>query len=194
MKLFAKLFAAASITAAAVSSPAMADEASYYINLGIGTGFGQEVEGDINGVGFDAEGRTTFGGGIGFGVDFENNIRLESKLIHSTANIDSVTVGGRKYDVDESGSGWGSGVDLEYDFSNDTKYTPYVGVGVGFSWAEDEVAYGFSAVAGVSYEAAERIDVYAEISYGFTPEQEINGVDYDSSGELGAIAGVRFAF
>ena len=87
------------------------------------------------------------------------------------------------------------GVDLEYDFSNDTKYTPYVGAGIGFSRADDadDNAYGFSVVAGVAYEANDTTDVYAEIGYGFSPEQDIDGVDYDASGEFGATIGLRFA-
>jgi len=195
MKFFTKLFAAAAVTATAIASPAVAGEAGPYINVGIGTGFGSEVEGSISGTDFEADGRTTIGGGVGLGYDFGNNWRLEGTVVRSTADVDSVTVGGVKYDVDESGSGWGVGVDLEYDFSNDTKYTPYVGAGVGISRADDsdDNAYGFSVVAGVAYEANDTTDVYAEIGYGFSPEQDIDGVDYDASGEFGATIGLRFA-
>ena len=192
MKLFTKLFAAAAVAASAVASPAMAGP---YVNLGIGTGFGTDVDGDVNGIDFDADSRTTIGGGVGLGYDF-GNIRLEGKVTRSTADVDSVTVGGVKYDVEESGSGWGIGLDLEYDFNNDSKFTPYVGVGVGTSWADDadDNVYGFSAIAGVAYAASEKIDLYGEIAYGFTPEQEIDGVDYNSYGEFGATVGLRFAF
>ena len=192
MKLFTKLFAAAAVAASAVAPPAMAGP---YVNLGIGTGFGTDVDGDVNGIDFDADARTTIGGGVGLGYDF-GNIRLEGKVTRSTADVDSVKVGGVKYDVDESGSGWGIGLDLEYDFNNASAFTPYVGVGVGTSWADDadDNAYGFSAIAGVAYAASEKIDLYGEIGYGFTPEQEIDGIDYDSNGEFGAIVGLRFAF
>ena len=192
MKLFTKLFAAAAVAASAVASPAMAGP---YVNLGIGTGFGTDVDGDVNGIDFDADARTTIGGGVGLGYDF-GNIRLEGKVTRSTADVDSVKVGGVKYDVDESGSGWGIGLDLEYDFNNDSAFTPYVGVGVNTSWADDadDNVYGFSAVAGVAYAASENIDLYGEIAYGFTPEQEIDGIDYDSNGEFGATVGLRFAF
>ena len=192
MKLFTKLFAAAAVAASAVASPAMAGP---YVNLGIGTGFGTDVDGDVNGIDFDADARTTIGGGVGLGYDF-GNIRLEGKVTRSTADVDSVKVGGVKYDVDESGSGWGIGLDLEYDFNNASAFTPYVGVGVNTSWADDadDNAYGFSAIAGVAYAASEKIDLYGEIAYGFTPEQEIDGIDYDSNGEFGATVGLRFAF
>lgn len=187
-----KLFATAAVAASAVASPAMAGP---YINLGIGTGFGTDIDGDVNGIDFDTDARTTVGGGVGLGYEF-GNIRLEGKVTLSTADVDSVTVGGVKYDVDESGYGWGIGVDLEYDFNNDSKFTPYVGVGVGTSWADDadDNAYGFSSIAGVAYAASEKIDLYGEIAYGFTPEQEIDGIDYDSNGEFGATVGLRFAF
>ena len=191
MKLFAKLFAVAAVAASAVASPTMAGP---YVNLGIGTGFGTDIDGDINGIDFDADARTTAGGGVGLGYEF-GNIRLEGKVTLSTADVDSVTVGGVKHDVDESGYGWGIGLDLEYDFNNDSKFTPYVGVGVGTSWADDadDNAYGFSAIAGVAYAASEKINLYGEIEYGFTPEQEIDGIDYDTNGEFGAIVGIRFA-
>ena len=67
MKSFTKLFAAAAVTAAAVASPAMAGP---YVNVGIGTGFGADIDGDINGIDFEADARTTVGGGIGLGYDF----------------------------------------------------------------------------------------------------------------------------
>ena len=193
MKLFAKLFAAAAVAASAVASPVMAGP---YVNLGVGTGFGTDVDGDINGIDFDADARTTVGGGVGLGYDF-GNIRLEGKVTRSTADVDRVNVSGVKYDVDESSTGWGIGLDLEYDFNNfSSKFTPYVGVGVGTTWADDadDNAYGFSAIAGVAYAASEKIDLYGEIAYGFTPEQEIDGIDYDSNGEFGATVGLRFAF
>ena len=67
MKFFTKLLAAAAVTATAIASPAVAGEAGPYINVGIGTGFGSEVEGSISGIDFEADGRTTFGGGVGLG-------------------------------------------------------------------------------------------------------------------------------
>ena len=192
MKLFTKLFAAAAVAASAVASPAMAGP---YVNLGIGTGFGTDIDGDVNGFDFSAEGRTTFGGGVGIGYDF-GNIRLEGKVTRSTADIDSVTVGGVKFDVDESGSAWGIGADLEYDFNNDSKFTPYLGVGVGTSWADDadDNAYGFSAIGGIAFAYGPNLDIYGEIVYGFSPAQEIDGIDFDSNGEFGAVVGLRFAF
>ena len=192
MKSFTKLFAAAAVTAAAVASPAMAGP---YVNIGIGTGFGADIDGDINGIDFEADARTTVGGGIGLGYDF-GNIRLEGKVTRSTSDVDSVSASGLKYDVDESGSGWGIGVDLEYDFNNESKFTPYIGAGAGISWADDadDNAYGFSAIAGVAYAASEKVDIYGEIAYGFTPDQEIDDIDYDSKGEFGATIGLRFAF
>ena len=60
-----------------------------------------------------------------------------------------------------------------------------MGVGVGTSWADDadDNAYGFFT-AETAYAASEKIDLYGEIAYGFTPEQEIDGTDYDSNGEF----------
>ena len=62
-----------------------------YVNLGIGTGFGTDVDGDVNGIDFDADARTTIGGGVGLGYDF-GNIRLEGKVTRSTADVDSTPV------------------------------------------------------------------------------------------------------
>ena len=39
-----------------------------------------------------------------------------------------------------------------------------------------------------------QVRLYGEIAYGFTPEQEIDGIDYDSNCEFGATVGIRFAF
>ena len=193
MKSFTKLFAAAAMTAAAVASPAMAGP---YVNVGIGTGFGTEADVKYSGIEGSVDARTSFGGGVGLGYSFDNNVRLEGKVFRATAEADSVTVGGVTYDYDEAGSTWNVGLDLEYDFSNDSKATPYLGVGIAYGWADDSDAsdVGYSAVAGVSYEVTDKNDIYAEVSYSFFPEEDVDGVDIDSYGEFGITAGVRFAF
>ena len=193
MKFFTKLFAAAAVTASAVASPAMAGP---YVNIGIGTGFGTEADVEYAGIEGSVDARTSFGGGVGLGYSFDNNVRVEGKVFRTTAGADSVTVGGVKYDYDESGSAWNVGLDVEYDFSNDSKATPYVGVGIAYGWADegDSSDVGYSAVAGVSYEVTDKNDIYAEVSYSFSPEDDVDGVDVDAYGEFGITAGVRFAF
>ena len=39
------------------------------------------------------------------------------------------------------------GVDLEYDFNNNSTFTPYLGVGVGTAWADDADGLEAQAIA-----------------------------------------------
>ena len=195
MNFFSKTVAVAALSVAALASPASAGEAGPYITAEIGTGFNTEVSGEISGIDFDADGRTTLGGVIGLGYDTGANIRLELGVSRTTSDIDSVKISGVKYDVDETGEAWGVKTRFFFDFANDSDFTPYVGTGLGLSWGDDtdDTVYSIPVMAGVSYAATESVDVFGQVTYAMTPAQDIDGIDYDYNGEFGVSMGVRFA-
>ena len=195
MNFFSKTLAVAALSIAAIASPASAEEAGLYITAGVGTGFNTEVSGEVSGVDFEYDARTTVEGGIGLGYDTGENIRVELGVGYGRADVDSFRIDGTKYDLDDSGDGWAVGTRFFYDFANDSDYTPFVGTGVTLSWGDDtdDTVYSFPVIAGVSYEATEDVDIYGQVTYEMAPAQDIDGVDVDFLGAFGVSMGIHFA-
>ncbi len=197
MKFISKLLFATTFAASAFVCPnAFADtdnKSGTYISAGIGTGFGTQVNGTIKGVGFSSDATTTFSGVIGLGYDFGNNWRVQGSYGRLTADVDTVTVRGRVYDVDESGSGSLLGLGVAYDFDINSNWTPYVGVSVSQAWADDagDSSSGYGFTLGASRDISESVEFFAALSLGLTPEQHIDGVDYNATSELGIGTGIR---
>jgi hypothetical protein len=170
---------------------AMADtsDSGFYLTAGIGTGLETDIDGSINGTDFSATGRTTFAGGIGLGYDFDNRLRIESTVTRSTADVDSITVSGTKYSVDESGSGTGLSVALAYDFENDSRITPFVAGSYGISWSEDadDSSNSFGIDVGVSTPVSDDLELWGAIGVGIS-QDETNDVDGYSVKTDGATA------
>tara|TARA_Y100000739_G_C20516473_1_gene422031 strand:- start:256 stop:840 length:585 start_codon:yes stop_codon:yes gene_type:complete len=193
MNFFSKTFAIAAISVAAIASPASAGEAGPYVTANVGTGFNTETTGEVSGIDIEADSRTTFMGGVGFGYDTGSNLRTEVGVSYGTADVDNVRVAGRNYDVDESGDGWSVGTRIFYDFANDSDFTPFVGTGVELNWSDSSVVYAIPVVAGVSYEATESVDVFGQLTYAMAPAQDVSGVDYDFNSAFSVQMGIRFS-
>ena len=193
MNFFSKTFAIAAISVAAIASPASAGEAGPYVTANVGTGFNTETTGEVSGIDIEADSRTTFMGGVGFGYDNGSNFRTEVGVSYGTADVDNVRVAGRNYDVDESGDGWSVGTRIFYDFANDSDFTPFVGTGVELNWSDSSVVYAIPVVAGVSYEATESVDVFGQLTYAMAPAQDVSGVDYDFNSAFSVQMGIRFS-
>ena len=193
MNFFSKTFAIAAISVAAIASPASAGEAGPYVTANVGTGFNTETTGEVSGIDIEADSRTTFMGGVGFGYDTGSNLRTEVGVSYGTADVDNVRVAGRNYDVDESGDGWSVGTRIFYDFANDSDFTPFVGTGVELNWSDSSVVYAVPVVAGVSYEATESVDVFGQLTYAMAPAQDVSGVDYDFNSAFSVQMGIRFS-
>ena len=193
MNFFSKTLAIAAISVAAIASPASAGEAGPYVTANVGTGFNTETTGEVSGIDIEADSRTTFMGGVGFGYDTGSNLRTEVGVSYGTADVDNVRVAGRNYDVDESGDGWSVGTRIFYDFANDSDFTPFVGTGVELNWSDSSVVYAIPVVAGVSYEATESVDVFGQLTYAMAPAQDVSGVDYDFNSAFSVQMGIRFS-
>ena len=193
MNFFSKTFAIAAISVAAIASPASAGEAGPYVTANVGTGFNTETTGEVSGIDIEADSRTTFMGGVGFGYDTGSNLRTEVGVSYGTADVDNVRVAGRNYDVDESRDGWSVGTRIFYDFANDSDFTPFVGTGVELNWSDSSVVYAIPVVAGVSYEATESVDVFGQLTYAMAPAQDVSGVDYDFNSAFSVQMGIRFS-
>ncbi len=196
-----KLLIVSAISSSSLMSPtiAMADTSNsgFYFTAGVGTGLETDIDGSIEGVDFSATGRTTFVGGLGLGYDFpENNWRVEAGVSRGTADIDSVTIDGIKYDVDDSGTSTGLSVGVAYDFKNDSKITPYIGGSIGRSWAEDvDASTGYGLAFGLSTPVSHNMELFSSVGLGFGSDQtnDVDGISVtvDGSSEWGFSTGLR---
>ena len=84
-----------------------------YIQIGIGTGLGKTVDGDLHGQSVSADERAVLAGGIAIGYDF-GSIRADISA-HRWHDIDSFSLNGHKYDFDENNYLWSVGLGLALD-------------------------------------------------------------------------------
>ena len=185
------------IAMADISDSADKSDSGFYLTAGIGTGLETDMDFNVDGTDASAKGRTTFGGGIGLGYDFDNRLRVEAGVIRSTADINSVTVAGTKYDVNESASGTGLGVSLAYDFENDSNITPFIAGSYDISWAEDadDASTSYGIDFGLSTPVSDGMELWGAIGLGISPEDtdDVDGtsVKFDGGTEWGFSTGLR---
>lgn len=156
---------------------------------------------------------------LGFGKNLDNDFRVEFNFSKATVSTDSFTV-----------SSGGTGVTgsitpaLEYDvttymiyglkdFPNDSKLTPYAGIGAGFASldADDQIAtiagtaysftfeeesvFSYAIKGGLSYEVSDTALLFTELGYQNLASYDSAGsVNYESNNLVGLSAGVRFTF
>mgnify|MGYP001200701184 CR=1 FL=1 len=205
-----------------VAGPILAEE-NFYLSIGAGKAFPSDAESSytVGSTVYDITEETDDPGilSIGFGKKFNNDFRVEFNLSKSTVSTDSFT-------VTSGGSGVTGSITpaLEYDvttymiyglkdFPNDSKFTPYGGIGIGFASldADDQIAtiagtaYSFTfeeesvlsyaLKGGISYEIAENSSLFTELGYQHLNSYDSAGnVNYDSNSLVGLSAGIRFSF
>lgn len=208
-------------------SPSFAEEAkNFYLSIGGGIAFPSDIEGDatLSGTKIDAKFPTDdpFFYSVGIGKEI-NDWRLEFNYAGTTVSTNSIT-------ATTGGSGATASItpNLEADakiymlygyknFSNEGKFTPYVGLGLGAATLEtkdttatvlgtdlvlkgsSETVFSYSLKGGADYEIAENTNLYTEATYqnfsSFTvSEPGYVDTNYDSINYFGISAGLRFKF
>ena len=223
-----KVLIGASLFLTSLVSPAIAEEwDGFYVTAGGGLAVPKSVEADttISGTKYDATYPTDDTGyfSIGIGREINDDYRVELNYSSATVETDSITVTSGGVGVTSSIS-----PDLESDvstlmvfgfkdFKNETKLTPYAGLGLGWATFDsddqtvtlagsdydykggDETVFSYALKAGAAYEIAENTSLYAEATYqnfgDFTiKETGYETVNYDSNRFLAIGAGIRFSF
>jgi opacity protein-like surface antigen len=177
-----------------------------------------------------------FAGEAGVGYDF-GDVRAELTYVYKGSSVGDITGSGSEsgtlngqvysnfpYNFTLSGNGTVSTnsvfVSGYYDISTKSKFTPYVGGGLGYTnvsiptqtgnatlsgggiTATQPVnvqggsagAFGYQAKAGVSYAASEKADVFLEGTYQGSTGVSVNTISYSPLNAFGLRAGVRFRF
>ena len=140
-----------------------------------------------------------FSGEIGLGYKFNENVRGEISY--------SVTAGENKDRADSNkwSAGWFETTSvftsLYYDFTNDTKFTPYVGAGLGTTNIHtdmrrdaDQLRFGYQGKLGASYDMSNSFDLFAEGVYQSTAESSLNEDTLDGISSFSTRLGTRYKF
>ena len=140
-----------------------------------------------------------FSGEIGLGYKFNENVRGELSY--------SVTAGENKdrADSDTWDADWFETTSvftsLYYDFTNDSKFTPYVGAGLGTTTIHtdinddaDQLRFGYQGKLGASYDMSNSFDLFAEGVYQSTAESSLSGDTVDGISSFSTRLGTRYKF
>lgn len=223
----------ASAIALGAATPSLAEEApspkkGFYATVGLGaarTGdvgvtdsdldaaFGAAVKGEIK---VD----TGFSGDLGVGYDF-GKFRTELTYVRTTGSLDSVkgTSGANSGTISATSDVSTDSLFVSgyFDFANKSKWTPYVGAGIGYTKLKadpnvvsvtfggttytgtltergNEDLFGYQAKVGVSYAATPALSVYVEGTYQGTEGFTNASTKYEGLDTFGGKIGVRYYF
>ena len=143
-----------------------------------------------------------FSGEIGLGYRFNNKVRGEvSYSVTSGENTDRRLERG-------SEEGWDAGwfettsvlTSLYYDLTNKSKFTPYVGAGLGTTNIQtdqsdgDQLRFGYQGKLGISYDISNSFDLFAEGVYQSTSTSNLSGNTVDGISSFSTRLGTRYKF
>ena len=220
------VFLGTSLLLGSFISPLQAEESKNYVSIGGGIVHPKDTEGDstLGGTAYDFKFKidNTSLFSIGVGRKF-NDYRFEFN--YSTAKIESdsfsVTSGGTEVSSSITPalkSDVSSYMIYGYkDFINDSKFTPYAGVGLGlghFSAKDqtatvagsayelkggDETVFSFGLKGGISYEIADNTSIFTEGHYQNFASYDVSEpgyetVNYDNNQFFAVSAGIKFSF
>ena len=216
-----------------------------YVTAGVGGGWASSPSSNYSGSGtifgvpysYTGNGTTSLGGGVavdaGIGYDFGNSIRgevtyvLGSYALGDTSWSGNIRAVGLNFpfngNVSAAGNVSTNSVMFSgyYDFKSKSKFTPYVGAGIGYTAVSipsmpasltvnvggtrqtvnnatinggSGSAFGYQAKIGVSYAVSKPADVFAEAIYQGNTGVTINDTSFGALNAFSARAGVRYRF
>lgn len=158
------LITAAVLALTAGTANAAGLDEGWYVGGGLGWNHAEDADFSSAGVTNEAEYNEGAVGNVALGYAWMNGLRAELEGSYRTNGVDSLTGAGA------AGSGgdfrsWNAMGNLIYDFKNSSKWTPYIGAGVGASWQDadsistafggsidkKDVQFAYQGIAGVDY-------------------------------------------
>ena len=131
---------------------------------------------------------------VGLGYRFNSNLRTEVSYVANTNDVNDSS------EMTETEATWFL-ISAYYDFSNDSKWTPYIGAGIGSvtldtdaSTDKDDTVSTAQGKLGVTYDAGEKTDVFGEIVRQGYGESNIKNTDLDEFGSWKYQLGMRYFF
>ncbi len=193
---FATTFAALAFALALpllASAPVLAAGEGVYLGLGAGVSFPQDS--DVTGTGVNATADLDTGYSIigAVGNSYRNGLRGEFELGYRGLDVGSVSGASASGDVNV----FSFMINGYYDFKNKTKWTPYLGVGLGganisadavtpvsgSSLDDSDLVFAYQGMAGLSYQVSDQLSLFSDYRYFATADPDFtlsNGTAVDS--------------
>ncbi len=208
MSIFSRYILPVALGFTVISPHAMADESSLYIAGGAGLSVPRDL--DLDGGGIDTSVDLDTGPAalfsLGYGV--MENFRGEIELGFRTNDADSV--GGAS--ASGNADAWSLMFNGLYDFDTGSKFTPYIGLGVGGARVsadgifpvsgtrvdDSDIGLAFQGIVGAAYELSDSWSATADYRYLSAPDLDFgadNGTSLDSSYDNHSfMIGLRYSF
>jgi opacity protein-like surface antigen len=130
--------------------------------------------------------------GFALGKDF-GKVRVDLAGVRNSSG-DNTSLG--EVEVDSLVTG------VYYDINTNSKFTPFVGINLGYGWADgtgvstvDDAGFVYGASAGVGYAVADNIDLVARYQYLTSDDITVTNLSGTDNWDTQAItAGLRFKF
>ena len=206
MRFISKVIVPLGILASSFVAPSFAEEEKgFYFKGGIGITDVSDVTATVNSsaVSIEIDSGVSFTAGVGY--DFGNDVRTEIGYDKTTGDISKIAGSSSSADVDASNFS----ASVFKDFSGgDSKFTPYVGAGIGSTQIDvgtltingtsytgsDSNATSYGLTLGTDYELNDSSTLFVEGNYKKIGDLTITGVEYTDISPLGVNAGIKVSF
>lgn len=209
-----KFLTATAMMALALTGTSLSAQAETYARVGAGWSFTSDQDFDTVGGRVDTDLDTGYAITGAVGHDY-GDLRAEVELSYRENDVDSHTAAGA---ATTNPGGTTSALALMangyYDFPTQSRFTPYVGAGIGFAQVEadgyrannaavangDDTVFAYQLIAGVEYPIAPKTSLTGEYRYFATADADINtslggagssDINYDNHSIL---VGVKHSF
>ncbi len=216
-----KTIAAVSIITALTTSASFAEKSGFYIQGSLG--FNQLQDTDQSGapgtVASDYDSGYNISVAIGKHIPAWPGVRAEVELSYSENDAGTINFSGNGPAAEANVNGDISSTSIRanvlYDFKTNSKFTPYIGAGIGVSFIDSSISYGgapvriddddsvFSAqlIAGTAYKLSDTLDLTLDARYSRAFSVELSRVSpggtaivEDDIDNLSVNLGLRYAF
>ncbi|MDX1709836.1 MAG: outer membrane beta-barrel protein [Rhodovibrionaceae bacterium] len=182
-----------------LSGPAVAKDGPY---VGLGGGVNWLSDADVEGTSAEFEFDAGFAvlGTLGYAFAepwMVGDVRAELEISYRENNFDSISGGGRSFDLDGDASQLFGMANVLFDIDTGSRFTPYVGAGVGIGqlWVDDltlsrfpglgsvddsDTVFGFQTIAGIAFDVTPQISLTADYRFLITEDPEFDGVDTEN--------------
>jgi opacity protein-like surface antigen len=176
MNKFSKMIlATTALIAVSSTANAAVNGLSPYVRGNLQYLFSSNEDARVSGVKFNSDEEAGLGISGAVGTKLLNDFRVEAEVLYFATEIENTNT-----DIDNLAFM----VNGYYDLKTSTKFTPYVGAGIGLANIEvDAPAYrnsdnvfAYQALVGVSYELDKNSSVTAGYRYFGTQDSEYNGI------------------
>lgn len=193
----------------AMPTAALAQPQGFYLGLGGGANWTSDSDAEGPRINSTIDFDTGWLGSLSGGYSFANGIRTEFETAYRSNSVDSVS---NAIGAQGDATSWALMGNLYYDFRNSSRFTPYVGVGLGTVNVDadgvvpatgarindNDWAFAYQGIAGVSFAATDALSVFGDYRYLRAHDPEFTTTDNRNVeadyANHGVMIGLRYSF